>query len=110
MIEILPAFREDWEGPENYFRDRQGGPPSHCAIFSEPTGFIRGHWSSLEEGQRQRVFAIAESCMSSGKEPESTAAATCSIENLTKEDLSPEVRRYLGPASREYFDHWRSSS
>jgi hypothetical protein len=110
VIEIVPAFGSEWDGPENYYRDPKGGPPSHCAIFSELTGFVRERWSELDEAQRQALFAVAEICVAGGHEPQGTAAATCFIENLTNEAISQEVRLDLGPESREYFDQWQANA
>jgi hypothetical protein len=110
VIEIVPAFGPEWDSPENLHRDRKGGPPSHGANVSELTGFVRERWPELDDAQRQALFAVAEICVAGGHEPQSTAAATCFIENLTNEAISPEVRPYLGPESREYFDQWQANA
>jgi hypothetical protein len=109
LVEIVPGFLSGWESPDNCFREDDGSFSLH-GVFSEFTGYLRGHFSELEDTTRRTLFEFVEQCVLIDPNSDSgvsNAACTCFLENLAGEgELSEAIGPYLGRKSKEYFDQW----
>ena len=70
--------------------------------------FVRERFITFPEDKRRRLLAQVEQWMSCGEADIENAVATCFLENVSGEQVSADIRRYLGRDSREYSDRWNS--
>ncbi len=103
LVEILPAFRDYWDSPENYFREDDGSF-TECGVFAECSHYVRDFFDSFAIRQIEALARFISQCMES--EPESTladAAATCFLENLARESFSHRLTEHLSGEALSYY-------
>ena len=106
----FPGFAQFWERDDNYHRDgNEWSQHGLWACFSE---FVaRGHVDLTAEPIRELFRAIEEIVSSDPQDADSEANAicTCFLENIAGTTIGDEVRKLMGPGSRNYLDHWSHS-
>lgn len=105
LIDLFPQFESEWESDHNCFREDDGSF-THHGLFAEFSHFIRDRFPELAPDKIRQLFAEVEGWITSGQADVENAVATCFLENIAGESISPQVREQLGPKSREYFDNW----
>jgi|SRR5215204_3687799 len=108
LTKMFTGFAPVWESPENCFLNDDGSFTYH-GLFSEFGSYVRDNFGGMEERKREELFDFIESCVSDlGRSDEGVdnAVCTCFLENLSNESLSPELRKYMGRKSLEFFNRW----
>ena len=103
LVEILPAFRDYWDSPENYFREDDSSF-TECGVFAECSHYVTDYFDSFTVRQIEALGRFISQCMET--EPESTladAAATCFLENLARESFFDTLTEHLSGGALSYY-------
>lgn len=105
LCTLFPAFRSYWLADNNYFRNVDDYT-SHgiCACFSH---FYSAFLGQSDDADISRLFASIESVIADDKEDvdaTANAVATCFLENIAGTVSGERAKKFMGEASRRYFD------
>ena len=106
LTRLFPAFAAQCCDPGSLFISEYG-TFTYCGLFCELTNYVRDHFKTMPAPQRVELFNVTEGCITNHVEDElDTAVCTCFLENLAGEELSSELRRYMGPKALAFFNQW----
>lgn len=107
LVAIFPMFEKQWADKENLWREEDGAFTLH-GLFNDFSCFVRDNFYNASEATRRELFDFIEACISNDESDRlDNAVCTCFLENLANEPpLSYEMRRYMGPKSKAFFDFW----
>lgn len=105
LVSMFPDFESEWDCALNYHRaDNEAF--TLWGLFALFSDYVRDNFGAMPEQKRRELMAFIEWCVADGNDP-GNAACTCFLENLAGEPpLSGQLRRYMGPKSTAFFDHW----
>jgi hypothetical protein len=102
LLEILPAFRDEWCSADNLFRNDDGSF-TECGVFVTCSHFIRANYERLSTHQRSQLGSLVAQCMRARDTPLSNAAATCFLENLSGEVFAKDFENYLAGEALDFY-------
>ena len=108
LVAILPDFAQQWQSPQNSFREKDG-TFTLCGAFAECSHFVRDHYERLTDQQRTQIADFIEECMNPPGTDLDNAAATCFLENLTFERFSGDFEQHLKGHSLKFYRDWRAA-
>lgn len=104
-----PSFGKQWEEEGDTWKDDDGNYDLH-GLFIEFSWFFRDNFHNFSEQQKRELFYLVESWVRPAHadyDNLNNAVCTCFLENLSSEPpLSGQLREYMGPKSRQFFDLW----
>ena len=104
LVGIFPAFGAWWDSDDT-FRADDGGF-TFCGVFMSFSHIFRDAFEQLTVASLRALGELLEECM---REPHSdldTAAATCFLENVTGEPLSPVLKVFLSGNALHFFEQF----
>ena len=107
FVSLFPDFEIVWKSEDNLFREgRDYTFHGLCAKFGQ---YFQEDFCSFSEHQLTKLFRRIEEIIESdknGKNNLSNAVCTCFLENLAQTETGNFTKKYLGKASKKYFDYW----
>ena len=109
VLSIIPDFQTQWEQGDNLWKEEDGSFSFH-GLFTALDWYVRDSFQQISELTRIELMFFIESCLleidDTSHDSLDNAACTCFLENLSCESISEELRTYMGPKSKAFFDYW----
>ena len=102
LVTMFPAFGPYWASDDSFRTD--DGAFTFCGVFATFTHFFRDSFERLSVGSLQALGEFLEECMAEPGSEIDTAAATCFLEHVTGEPLSPVLKTHLKGNPLRFFD------
>lgn len=107
LLHEFPEFGSFWNAEDN--DHREGEAWTEHGLWSCFAEFLYDGHVVLTGARFERLFAKIERVVARDPNDEdvmANAMCTCFLENLAKTPAGSELREYMGPKSRRYFDAW----
>ena len=104
LVTLFPAFGPFWESYDLF--ETEDGAFTHCGVFMTFTHFFRDAFEGLPVGSLRALGEFLEECMAEPGSDIDTAAATCFLENVTGEPLSPAFKAFLTGNPLRFFEQF----
>jgi len=111
LTDLFPRFRGQWDDLENnmHRNDDEFTPHGICAEFSS---YFFEHCASATDETLVRLFAVIEREVASDLQDSDAVAnalCTCFLENIAQTQAGNRCVPFMGPASRDFFEHWHGA-
>ena len=109
LVSLFPAFQSQWDAPDNFHRDGEDFTPH--GLCSEFSSFFVAEGLPVDETTARQLFTAIEPIVASDpndKNPVANALCTCFLENIASTNVGEASIRFMGPASRKYFEFWHA--
>ena len=103
LVAVFPAFGPYWAADDLFKTD---GAFTFCGVFSTFSFFVRDEFERLPVGSLRALGEFLEECMAEPGSEIDNAAATCFLENLSGEPLSPVLKAFLTGNPLRFFEQF----